>query len=230
MDRFELEADGLGDWPQAWSGDLYAGLAGVVDLARKIASDFRDRAVELRKSGDLTPSGMAKQLDELAQQELSRLDALAATALGKARRDLEIFTSKLGALNTPPADSAALAIREAETRALLLDLPESDRIAVVSEALATGDTLVLRAVFQAPAFWRARFITPAELLEDMRTRWQQGADPVLAKKVRDLGAAISKTSTAVLAGRLLVSQTEGLSEQGRTSLAQKLGEDPLAAA
>lgn len=230
MDNIELMAAGLAPWPTELTGDMYSGLSEVVTRARTIATDFRARAEELRKSGDLTSSGVAKQLDLLANQELDRLDSLAGTALGKARRDLEIFTSKLGALNTPPADSAALAIREAETRALLLDLPESDRIAVVSEALATGDTLVLRAVFQAPAFWRARFITPAELLEDMRTRWQQGADPVLAKKVRDLGAAISKTSTAVLAGRLLVSQTEGLSEQGRTSLAQKLGEDPLAAA
>lgn len=230
MEKIELMAAGLGPWPTEWTGDLYTGLAGVVDLARKIASDFRDRAAELRKSGDLTNSGLGKQLDLLANQELNRLDSLAATALGRSRRDLEIFNEKLAAVNTPPADSAAQAIALAEARGLLMDLPENERIAVLSEALTAGDTLVLRAVFEAPSFWRARFAVPAELLEDWRRRWQEQADPTLFVKARDLTAAISKTVTAVRAARMVIAQTEGLSDQARTSLAQKLQEDPLTAA
>jgi len=227
LDNIELTAAGLGDWPSQWTGPLYEPLAEVVGRARAIASDFRDRAAELRKSGDLTNSGLGKQLDLLASQELDRLDTMAGGALAKARRDLEVFSEKLAAASAPPADSAGQAIREAECRALLSDLPESERIATLSEAVAAGDDLVLRAVFQGPTFWRARFIMPAELLEQLRERWQQGADPVLAKKVRDLGAAITKTVNAVRAARGLIASTKGLSPAASESIAMKVKGDPL---
>jgi len=230
MDNIELMAAGLAPWPTELTGDMYSGLSEVVTRARTIATDFRARAEELRKSGDLTSSGVAKQLDLLANQELDRLDSLAGTALGKARRDLDLFNEKLAAVNTPPADSAAQAIALAETRGLLMDLPESERIAVLSEALTAGDTLVLRAIFLAPSFWRRRFAVPAELLEDWRRRWQEQADPTLFVKARDLTAAITRTTNALQAARQIIASTPGLSEAARTSLLQKIQADPLAAA
>jgi transposase-like protein len=227
LDNIELMAMGLAGWPTELSGPLYDGLSEVVTRARTIATDFRARAEELQKSGDLTSSGVAKQLDLLANQELNRLDSLAATALGRSRRDLDLFNEKLAAVNTPPADSAAQAIALAETRGLLMDLPESERITTLSEALTAGDTLVLRAVFLAPSFWRRRFAVPAELLEDWRRRWQEQADPTLFVKARDLTAAITKTVNAVKGARMVIAETGGLSEAARTSLAQKIQEDPL---
>jgi hypothetical protein len=227
LDEYELAASGLVRWPSELSGELYTGAANFVELARKVTTDFRARAEELQKSGDLTPSGIAKQQDLFAGQELDRLDSAAATVLGRLRRDEEELSAKLASVNTPPADSAGQAIALAECRSLLMDLPEAERIAVVSEAVASGDNLILRSIFMAPNFWRQRFVQPVELLERMRTQWQEGADPGLARKIRSLAQAITLVTNALQAARQIIASTPGLSATARTSLLQKIQADPL---
>lgn len=188
----------FGMWPSEYPTTGSFELAkGIFDAAAETLRRFRERATQLRASGRLTQIGMVQELTAYAAESLDNLDRAAAKHLPRARAELAELETKLRGVPGLTVDSGGRAAREAEVRTHLLQTDVARRMAILSDAIERGEEIVATAVFNAPKFIQEQILTPPELLEQARERWETVRSPEVASQVRRLRAALEMATRAV---------------------------------
>ena len=109
------------------------------------------------------------------------MDSFQRGHIQKAKDQAEILGKRLAQVpsESKARDAEAKAI---EIRAYLEKVPELDRLAVLEEALASGETEVLSALFEGPTFIQRSLVPMEDFRSDLRpkqdqlsARWGQAA-------------------------------------------------------
>ena len=232
-DDNELTA-GFGTWPideSVTKAGIFDGqpnslndLHNVFCRARAAGAEFRTRVGALRENGDLTPQGIARQVTEFASAAVKTLDTFAADQIGRARYERERLEGKVAALLKPEDGGAG----DIFLRQELMALSEPERVAVLHQAVADGETAVLRAVFAAPKFLQRRLMTTPALLDGVRTRWLEARAPALTERLAHLEQGLAVADRARSALRNFIVNTKGIDPELRTALQAALFEAPTA--
>lgn len=196
---------------------------GLVNSAKRNVREAEELAVKLAGDGDLSDSGRSKRLSEFIYDALNKLDGAALAVLGPMRKKAEELRKRLAGLPKETPDAALVV----ETRAALAALSEPDRVAVVTEAFATGELAVVLAVLQAPKFIQRQLLLPG-LLDKLSASWAEARDPQVVRELRDLQNAIAVGARAVSLARATLIGFDGLDDAAKSSLMVKLGMDPIA--
>lgn len=180
----------FGVWPEELPRDgalnsLATALEGVVEAWCRIRTRYREDLLDLESM----PLARFKRAYRFAAKELETALQRADRAYQAAQSELKELTRK----HTPKAGGIADTILEGEVRAYLRGVDEPERLAILHQAVQTGDLVTLRAAILAPPI-----LLP--LSEDVREMLQAGyasaTDPEGVARVQQLQEGISRTRRA----------------------------------
>lgn len=163
-------------------------IVGAVGSAQELARAIGD--LERRLDADLTRTPSARAV--LMAEHAPAIAARGAEAIDAAMARVREAEAKLARRIAAPEGATNF---DAETRARLAERSLSARRALVEEALASGDEIVLGAILRAPAFLSG--LSSAEV-ERARDAWQRAARPAEAARLRGAIADAERAGAALL--------------------------------
>jgi len=209
LNNLDLEAAGLNIVAEEdRHTPMLAALAMIIDLAKAAILETRAEKAQLKKSGDLSETGLDRKLEEFGRGQLNRLDAFGGNHIERARDHVAVLEKRLAQIPEEAKGDAATA-KAVEIREHLAKLPDIERMSVMEEALASGETEVVAALFDAPIFLQRSLIAADDFRSDLRRRHLEQTQPAIFTELTDLKFATRQAENALQVARSKIAEVSG---------------------
>jgi len=155
--------------------------------------DGREKRKELLKSGNLSETGLDKEMETYIQNERQRLDSFGLPKVDAAKERQATLDAKLKSMPEDTGDPA----KAIEIRAALASMSDTEVMTVLEESLAAGERDVGHAIFSAPVFIQRRILPITDFRAEFRRRFQEATEPAMATEARELRQMIRQTENSM---------------------------------
>jgi len=218
LDHLDVTAEGLVIVPEEdRNSPIKAALSKIIDLAREAIIKVRAEKTQLRKSGDLSESGLNRTLAEFGKGHIERLEKFERGHIERAKEEVARLEKRLAQIPTEAKGDAAMA-KAIEIRTHLGKLTDSQRMAVMEESLESGETEVVSALFSSPVFVQRSLIAADDFRSDLRRRFLDQSEPGVADELADLKHLLMRAESAVPTARRKIAEEAGTTADSLPSI------------
>ena len=174
---FSTQIDAKDSSHPAWDGRVAQSKFGSLVL------EFANEKAKIMGDSRYTVDGKTDKIAELGRAVLKQIEDLKPITLHRIEKRYRAAQDSFKAKTSDnQGDDLTGAIREIEIRRLLLQMKESERFAVLRQAIEQEDSNTVRAFFTAPGFVR---MLNTRMIDEAKQAWLERRSPQLATELKE---------------------------------------------